>query len=256
MGWVWLRSIYCCHLLFGFSSHRWSPRTVRSKQGRIFWNSMDWALWTPSYASHRGPPHLIHHPSWPSGSCLCSRTRQVSKAVAFLSKAIAVSVDAGLHRSAHSHDLFSPIEEEIRKRTFWSVCIWDKQLSAYFGRPPMIPLQDCDIGEPAIIDDEFTTRERILTQPSGGRKSHERFCFDHPHHDRGWICPGNASSSSQLRTPSIISLAGSRSTLQTQTIERAAQGRSATRRDSPLDTRVSESHWLYHFKCSSHVRVS
>ena len=92
---------------------------------------------------------------------------RLSKAAALLSEAITVSVDAGLHRSSHSYDLFSPIEEETRKRTFWSVYIWDKQLSAHFGRPPMIRLRDCDIGEPAIIDDEFITHEGILSQPSG-----------------------------------------------------------------------------------------
>lgn len=92
---------------------------------------------------------------------------KLSKAAALLSEAITVSIDAGLHRSAHSYDLFNPIEEEIRKRTFWCVYVWDKQLSAHFGRPPMIRLRDCDIGEPTIIDDEFITHDGILSQPAG-----------------------------------------------------------------------------------------
>ncbi|KAG6333103.1 hypothetical protein ID866_5986 [Astraeus odoratus] len=92
---------------------------------------------------------------------------KLSKAAALLSEAITVSIDAGLHRSAHSYDLFDPIEEEVRKRTFWCVYMWDKQLSAHFGRPPMLRLRDCDIGEPAILDDEFITRDGILSQPAG-----------------------------------------------------------------------------------------
>jgi hypothetical protein len=92
---------------------------------------------------------------------------KLSKAAALLSEAITVSIDAGLHRSADTYDLFDPIEDEVRKRTFWCVYLWDKQLSAHFGRPPMIRLRDCDIGEPAVVDDEFVTREGMLSQPTG-----------------------------------------------------------------------------------------
>ena len=92
---------------------------------------------------------------------------KLSKAAALLSEAITVSIDAGLHRSADTYDLFDPIEDEVRKRTFWCVYLWDKQLSAHFGRPPMIRLRDCDIGEPAIVDDEFVTRDCMLPQPTG-----------------------------------------------------------------------------------------
>lgn len=92
---------------------------------------------------------------------------KLSKAAALLSEAVTVSIDAGLHRSADTYDLFDPIEDEVRKRTFWCVYLWDKQLSAHFGRPPLIRLRDCDIGEPAVVDDEFVTREGMLSQPTG-----------------------------------------------------------------------------------------
>lgn len=55
----------------------------------------------------------------------------------------------------------------MRIRTFWCVYLWDKQLSAHFGRPVMIRLKDCDVGEPAQVDDEFITREAIGSPPSG-----------------------------------------------------------------------------------------
>ncbi|KIK91069.1 hypothetical protein PAXRUDRAFT_150343 [Paxillus rubicundulus Ve08.2h10] len=91
---------------------------------------------------------------------------KLSKAAALLSEAITVSIDAGLHRSSDTYDLFDPIEDEVRKRTFWCVYLWDKQLSAHFGRPPMIRLRDCDIREPTIIDDEFITHDGMLSQPA------------------------------------------------------------------------------------------
>ncbi|KAJ7182904.1 fungal-specific transcription factor domain-containing protein [Mycena crocata] len=86
---------------------------------------------------------------------------KLSKAAALLSEAVTISIDAGLHRSADTYDLFDPVEDEVRKRTFWCVYIWDKQLSAHFGRPPMLRLRDCDVGEPAPVDDEYITRDGV-----------------------------------------------------------------------------------------------
>lgn len=90
---------------------------------------------------------------------------KLSRASALLAEAITLCVDAGLHRSADAYDVFDPIEDEIRKRTFWCVYMWDKQACAHFGRPPMIRLRDCDAGEPAIVDDEYITRDGITMQP-------------------------------------------------------------------------------------------
>ncbi|KAF8960829.1 fungal-specific transcription factor domain-containing protein [Flammula alnicola] len=92
---------------------------------------------------------------------------KLSKAAALLAEAITMSIDAGLHRSADSYDLFDPIEDEVRKRTFWCVYIWDKQLSAHFGRPSLLRLRDCDVPEPSPVDDEFITREALGVPPPG-----------------------------------------------------------------------------------------
>lgn len=91
---------------------------------------------------------------------------KLSKAFALIAEAITLSIDSGLHRSADAYDIFDPIEDEVRKRTFWCVYIWDKQACAHFGRPPMIRLRDCDVGEPAIVDDEYVTHDGIAHQPS------------------------------------------------------------------------------------------
>lgn len=90
---------------------------------------------------------------------------KLSKAFALISEAITLSIDGGLHRSADAYDVFDAIEDEVRKRTFWCVYLWDKQASVHFGRPPMIRLRDCDVGEPAIVDDEYITRDGIGLQP-------------------------------------------------------------------------------------------
>lgn len=91
---------------------------------------------------------------------------KLSKAFALLAEAVTLSVDAGLHRSADAYDYFDPLEDEVRKRTFWCVYMWDKQACAHFGRPPMIRLRDCDVGEPAVVDDEYITHDGIGIQPA------------------------------------------------------------------------------------------
>ena len=92
---------------------------------------------------------------------------KLSKAFALLAESVTLSLDTGLHRTTEAYDCFDPIEDEVRKRTFFSVYMWDKQASAHFGRPPMIRIKDCDVDEPAAVDDEFITRDGIGTQPPG-----------------------------------------------------------------------------------------
>lgn len=44
---------------------------------------------------------------------------------------------------------FSPEDIEVRNRLFWSCYFWDKLISLYFGRSPMI--QGSDISPPRIL---------------------------------------------------------------------------------------------------------
>ncbi|KAL6302938.1 fungal-specific transcription factor domain-containing protein [Sparassis latifolia] len=90
---------------------------------------------------------------------------QLSKAFALLAEAVTLSIDAGLHRSVDDYDVFDPIEDEVRKRTFWCVYLWDKQACAHFGRQPILRLRDCDVSEPAVVDDEYITRDTLGVQP-------------------------------------------------------------------------------------------
>ncbi|KIM26157.1 hypothetical protein M408DRAFT_33395, partial [Serendipita vermifera MAFF 305830] len=93
---------------------------------------------------------------------------RLSKAFALLSEAVTLSIDAGLHRSVDAYDVFDPIEREVRKRTFWAVYMWDKQVGAGFGRPPMIRLRDCDVPEPSVVDDENLGSGGTSANGSGG----------------------------------------------------------------------------------------
>ena len=44
--------------------------------------------------------------------------------------------------------------------------MWDRQAGAHFGRPPLVRLRDCDVSEPAVVDDEFITRDTMGPQPA------------------------------------------------------------------------------------------
>ncbi|KAG8886071.1 hypothetical protein FRB97_007947 [Tulasnella sp. 331] len=92
---------------------------------------------------------------------------KLSRGLALLSEAVTLCIDAGLHRSVAQYDHFNCIQIEVRKRTFWSVYAWDKQASAYFGRPPAIRLRDCDVPEPEEVEDEYITKDSVGIQPPG-----------------------------------------------------------------------------------------
>lgn len=92
---------------------------------------------------------------------------RLSRGFALLAEACTLSIDAGLHRSSEAYDCFDLIEEQVRRRTFWCVYLWDKQAAAAFGRPAVLRLKDCDAREPAPVDDEYITPEAVGLQPEG-----------------------------------------------------------------------------------------
>ena len=91
---------------------------------------------------------------------------RLSKGFALLAEACTLCVDAGLHRSSEAYDCFGPIEEQVRRRTFWCVYMWDKQGAGAFGRPPVMRLRDCDALEPDEVDDEYVTGDAVGPQPA------------------------------------------------------------------------------------------
>lgn len=100
---------------------------------------------------------------------------RLSRAFALLAESASLSVDAGLHRSSDAYGAFDAIEDEIRKRTFWCVYMWDKQAGAHFGRPPVLRLRDCDVAEPSPVDDEYIRRDSCGPQPADQPSRMEAF---------------------------------------------------------------------------------
>ena len=89
----------------------------------------------------------------------------ISRAAALLAQSVTMCIDAGLHRSLDSYNLFNSVENEVRKCIFWYVYIWDKQLGAHFGRPSLLYLRDCNVAEPTPVNDNYIMHEAIVTPP-------------------------------------------------------------------------------------------
>lgn len=70
-------------------------------------------------------------------------------------------VRLGLHRSIPNQ--FDPIEQEVRKRVFWSIRKVDMYVSMLLGLPNMMSEDDTDQEEPLDVDDEFITTTEVLT---------------------------------------------------------------------------------------------
>ncbi|KAN0063305.1 Gypsy retrotransposon integrase-like protein 1 [Thecaphora frezii] len=74
-----------------------------------------------------------------------------------LGVAIRALQDIGLHQERAYRD-FTPFDQEIRRRVFWSAFILDSIFSINMGRPPGLRLEDCDVKLPLDIDDEVLAR--------------------------------------------------------------------------------------------------
>lgn len=76
--------------------------------------------------------------------------------------ALQVVTALGLHRKSpanRSNNKFSYLEQQIRKRLFWSVYTLDKYLSIMFGRPRLLHDEDIDQDLPDEINDEDLLEE-------------------------------------------------------------------------------------------------
>ncbi|KAL7793969.1 fungal-specific transcription factor domain-containing protein [Trichoderma afarasin] len=65
---------------------------------------------------------------------------------------VKAALQLGLHTSS-SYTKFSPLEREIRKRTWYGCVVLDRTLSMTFGRPPAIPVEYVQMALP--LDVEF-----------------------------------------------------------------------------------------------------
>ena len=73
----------------------------------------------------------------------------------YLSQAISMAIELGLHRRVDEWSSFTAVDVEVRKRIMWAIYSQDVKASCTYGRPPMLRLRDLDLDEPAPVDDVF-----------------------------------------------------------------------------------------------------
>jgi hypothetical protein len=86
-----------------------------------------------------------------------------SAAWSWLGGAVRVAQDLGLYTEPRTGSM---IEDEMRRRTWWTIYILDRSLAVELGRPMLIDDADCDVSLPAAIDDYHMT-ERGHRLPDG-----------------------------------------------------------------------------------------
>ncbi|KAF4634789.1 hypothetical protein G7Y89_g3317 [Cudoniella acicularis] len=83
----------------------------------------------------------------------------------YVSAAMATSLQMGLHRS--ELETFDPIERETRKRIFWTIRTMEAYVIAILGLPRTVSDDDIDQEMPLEIDDQYITKEGVLSMPEG-----------------------------------------------------------------------------------------
>ncbi|KAL8971474.1 MAG: hypothetical protein Q9183_001042 [Haloplaca sp. 2 TL-2023] len=79
--------------------------------------------------------------------------------------ALRSAVRMGLHRSVPNH--FTPIEQETRKRTFWTIKNMDTYVGSLLGLPLMLSHEDIDQEMPLEVDDDCITEKEVLPMAPG-----------------------------------------------------------------------------------------
>ncbi|KAI9795284.1 MAG: hypothetical protein M1833_007256 [Piccolia ochrophora] len=82
-----------------------------------------------------------------------------SAAWTWLGSSIRISQDIGLHCETGPWPV---TEGEMRRRVWWGIYAWDRLLSTELGRPLQIDDNDCDVGLPCPVDDQYVRDEGIL----------------------------------------------------------------------------------------------
>lgn len=93
-------------------------------------------------------------------------TSNISGCYAFLGIALRSSLRMGLHRHL-SHAQIDPIEDETRRRVFHVVRQMDTYVSAILGFPLLLQDDDVDQPLPTEVDDDYITKDAIITPPPG-----------------------------------------------------------------------------------------
>jgi hypothetical protein len=93
-------------------------------------------------------------------------TSSLSTCYTLVGVAVRCALRMGLHRHL-KHDGISPIEQEVRRRVFWSIRQTDIYVSVLLGFPVLLDADEIDQAYPTEVDDEYITRDGVLSVPPG-----------------------------------------------------------------------------------------
>ena len=92
-------------------------------------------------------------------------TAKLSTCYSYIGIAVTSSLRMGLHRSVPV--TFNPVEQEVRKRVFWTIRKLDIYVGALLGLPEILSDDSIDQEMPLEVDDEFITVDQVLPMPPG-----------------------------------------------------------------------------------------
>ena len=92
-------------------------------------------------------------------------SERMSTCHSYVSAAMAAALQMGLHRCGP--ESFDPIEHETRKRVFWTIRTMETYVIAILGLPRTVSDDDIDQEMPLEIDDQYITKESVLSMPDG-----------------------------------------------------------------------------------------
>ncbi|MCJ1307128.1 hypothetical protein MMC25_000774 [Agyrium rufum] len=81
----------------------------------------------------------------------------------YIGIALTSAIRLGLHRSILRN--FDPIEQETRRRMFWTIRKMDIYVGALLGLPTMLGDDDIDQVFPQEIEDQYLTKQKIIQPP-------------------------------------------------------------------------------------------
>ncbi|GLB06336.1 hypothetical protein AtubIFM57258_001639 [Aspergillus tubingensis] len=79
----------------------------------------------------------------------------------WIGSAIRVAQEIGLHLESGP---WPPLEGEMRKRLWWGMYTWDRLLALEMGKPVLINDQDCDVGLPCPIDEQYLSDGGVVPE--------------------------------------------------------------------------------------------
>lgn len=96
-------------------------------------------------------------------SYFLSEMNMKSTACTWLGMALSVAQDLGLQSELGPWPF---IEGEMRRRTWWTIYVLDRNLALELGRPTLIDDSDCDVSLPAAVDDHYI-HDNGISVPNG-----------------------------------------------------------------------------------------